>query len=132
MMQIRSRRCEHGFPHENILSQFLDGSLPLYSRNISVPSTKHKKQPWWCSGQHIRSSILSSYPLYLPALSKILKLSLEGRKAAGSNPAHGAHYPFCLCRVVVFVTFVGIETEHDYQEQEKQNPNTNPVDPTPS
>jgi hypothetical protein len=53
------------------------------------PSHQEKK-PWWCSGQHTRSGILSSYA----RLPKILILSLEVWEVAGSNPAHGAQFIF--------------------------------------
>jgi hypothetical protein len=59
-----------------------------------VPSTQEK--PWWCSGQHTRPGILRSYSLPT-RLPKFLKLSLEDREVAGSNPAHGALYLFWAC-----------------------------------
>jgi hypothetical protein len=54
-----------------------------------IPISKQKKKPWWCSGQHTRPGILSSYPLYLSFLTTLF---LEGREVVGSNPTHGAYY----------------------------------------
>jgi hypothetical protein len=51
-----------------------------------------KEKPWWCSGQHIRPGILSSYPLYL---SFLITLFLEGREVVGSNLTHGACLFLC-------------------------------------
>ena len=71
-----------------------------------------KKKPWWCSGQHTRSGILSPYA----RLPKILILSLEGREVAGSNPAHGDLFffypslPFSKVGVTAFCSlFVSLD-----------------------
>jgi hypothetical protein len=70
----------------------------LYNPKTSMPPQPKKKQPWWCSGQHTRPGILSSYPL----LPKNLIFSLlEGREVASSNLAHGISFCSCVLFSVV-------------------------------